>query len=252
MGENSNIGWTDHTHNPWWGCARVSEGCQKCYAETFANRLGLDLWGKTSPRRFFGDDHWAKPLRWNRKAIAVGERHRVFCASMADVFEDRDDLVDERARLFDLIEQTTQLDWLLLTKRPENVAALAARWMGSTWPANVWLGTTVEHQDAAERRIPILLEVPARLRFLSCEPLLGPVDVTPWLSPGPRRVDWVIAGGESGATRRAFDVAWAEALLDQCAAAGVPFFFKQHGGRTPNEGGCLIRGAEHKQFPTAA
>lgn len=230
MAENSKIEWTHHTFNPWWGCEKVSPACKHCYAQTWANRLGLDLWGgENTPRRFFSDNHWADPLKWNRAAWAEGQRRRVFCASMADVFEDRRDLDEPRARLWPLIEATPWLDWLLLTKRPETVRRLAP-W-GDTWPANVWLGTTVENQRYAEERIPLMLDIPAAVRFVSCEPLLCALDLTPWLlKPGADRgINWVIAGGESGPKSRPMNPAWAESLRDQCLAAEVPFHFKQWG-----------------------
>lgn len=279
MGTLTAISWTDHTFNPWWGCQRVSPGCEHCYAETFAKRTGKDVWGKQAPRRLFGEKHWNEPLRWNRTALAdFGRPARVFCASMADVFEDRRDLDVERMRLWRLIEQTPNLHWQLLTKRPQNVAALAP-W-GDAWPPNVWLGTTVEDQRRADERIPVLLDTAAKVRFLSCEPLLGPLDLSRWLYlewmdalrlPGEpqsfrgeggwgremfasltqRRsdVDWVIVGGESGPRHRPLNLGHARDLRDQCLAAGVPFFFKQVGGRTPQAGGDLLDGAGWKQFP---
>lgn len=121
MGKDTGITWTDSTFNPWWGCEKVSPGCTNCYAATFDKRVGGDHWGAKAGRRFFGDKHWREPEKWNRDAAKSGERHRVFCASMADVFEDRDDLVQPRIRLFHLISETPNLDWLLLTKRPENI-----------------------------------------------------------------------------------------------------------------------------------
>ena len=186
MGERTAIGWTDHTFNPWWGCERVSPGCQHCYAETFAKRTGHDVWGKHTPRRGFGEKHWAEPLRWDRDAATAGRPALVFCASMADVFEDRGDLDESRARLFDLIERTPNLIWQLLTKRPERVAALLptrwlppAEWPDRVWtgPPNVWIGTTVEDQKRADERIRHLVAIPAPVRFLSCEPLLGRVRI---------------------------------------------------------------------------
>jgi protein gp37 len=152
MGKNSHIEWTHHTFNPWWGCAKVSPACQHCYAEAWAKRVGARVWGAKAPRRFFGNDHWNEPLKWNSEAKKNRIRYRVFCASMADVFEDRIDLDLWRARLWDLIDATPYLDWLLLTKRPESVEKLS-RW-GAVWPANVWLGTTVENQECAEKRLP--------------------------------------------------------------------------------------------------
>lgn len=276
MGKNTSIEWTDHTFNPWWGCEKVSPGCAHCYADTFARRLGHGgtkppLWGPGSERRMFGDKHWAEPLAWDRAAAEAGTRARVFCASMADVFEDRPELAAPRARLFGLILATPNLDWLLLTKRPENADRLwrAAHrhdyeeWAGDdagqpgpTWRPNVWLGTTVEDQRRAVERLPHLIAVPAAVRFLSCEPLLGPVDLFAALFgeqyafrgahpdiPGcntlqfvdglGQGIDWVIAGGESGPNARPMHPAWARSLRDQCAAAGVPFLWKQWGEWAP-------------------
>ncbi len=239
MGRNSRIEWTHHTFNPWWGCSKVSPACRNCYAESWAGRLGFSIWGDRSPRRFFGEEHWAEPIGWNREAEVNGERRRVFCASMADVFEDRKDLNSWRDRLWSLIERTTWLDWLLLTKRPECIE-FCVPWSAG-WPPNAWLGTTIETQGWALKRIPDLLKHPAVLRFVSCEPLLGPLDLKCWLSqPNSaksrqdiRGIDWVIAGGESGPRARPMNPAWAEDLRDQCTNAGVPFHFKQWGHWRP-------------------
>jgi protein gp37 len=234
MGKQTAIAWTDHTFNPWWGCEKVSPGCTNCYAEAFAKRTGKATWGATSERRFFGEKHWREPLAWNEAARKAGERRRVFCASMADVFEARDDLVPHRRRLFDLIGATPHLDWQVLTKRPENVVGMM-REIGLAIPPNVWLGTSVEDQARADERIPRLLAVGARLAFLSCEPLLGQVDLVLQTSGGlpvnKHGIDWVIGGGESGPRSRPCDVAWLRSLRDQCKDAGVPFFCKQLGGK---------------------
>lgn len=230
MGKNSSIEWTHHTFNPWWGCAKVSPACKHCYAESWAKRVGQAVWGVESPRRFFSDAHWRDPLRWQAEAEKAQLTPRVFCASMADVFEDREDLVEHRARLFRLIERTPRLQWLLLTKRPEHAARLSrvAGWKGD-WPRNVWAGTTVENQEYAEERIPHLIGLRARVRFLSCEPLLGPVDLRQWLTS----LDWVIAGGESGGKSRPMAAAWPAGVRDQCVKAGVAFHFKQWGDWAP-------------------
>lgn len=235
MAKNSKIEWTHHTFNPWWGCVRVSPACKHCYAETFAHRLGLDMWGKDSERRMLSDSYWRQPVSWNREAQGASERPRVFCASMADVFEDRADLDPLRERLWALIAATPNLDWLLLTKRPEHVARMVP-W-GRLWPDNVWLGTTIETQTWAKRRAPELLKHPARVRFVSCEPLLGPVDLTPWLKRTTKRdaIDWVIAGGESGHHARPTNPAWLRMLRDQCQARDVAFHFKQWGNWRPVE-----------------
>jgi len=227
MGENSKIEWTHHTFNPWWGCVRVSPACAHCYADSFARRVGHQLWGPDAPRRFFGDAHWAEPLRWNREAERAGERKRVFCASMADVFERRPELIPWRARLWKLIDDTPWLDWLLLTKRPHNAPAMVP-WR-QRWPRNVWFGTTIENQHWAEKRLPDLQAVDAVVHFVSCEPLLGPLALRHRL----RSLQWVIAGGESGHQPRLMHPAWVRSLRDQCQEAGVPFHFKQWGEWAP-------------------
>jgi protein gp37 len=227
MGQDSKIEWTRHTFNPWWGCDRVSPACKHCYADTWAQRLNLDLWGPQKERRTFSDKHWAEPLKWNARAALEEVRPRVFCASMADVFEERVALDAQRARLWDLIGGTPNLDWLLLTKRPQVISKMVP-WTDA-WPANVWIGTTAEDQEWADKRIPHIAELPATVRFVSCEPLLGPIDLGRWLRPGGPGVNWVIAGGESGAKARPMNPLWAESLRDQCDVATVAFHFKQWG-----------------------
>lgn len=265
MGRTS-IEWCDFTFNPWWGCSKVSPGCVNCYAEGLTKwRSPAEAsWGVHGSRRTFGEKHWADPIKWDAQAEREGWRPRVFCASMADVFEEHRDVAEERARLWRLIEQTPHLDWLLLTKRPENVRFnVPTPWMADGFPANVWLGVSVEDQRRAEERVPLLLDLPARIRFLSCEPLLGPVTLRPeWLrpdaivcgrrTPSPESVeaiksiiraaarqmgvpllDWIIAGGESGAKARPMHPDWPRSLRDQAEAAGVPFLFKQWGAYVP-------------------
>lgn len=232
MAKNSKIEWTHHTFNPWWGCTRVSPACRHCYAEALAHRFGLDVWGKGSERRLLSDTYWRQPLAWNRQAEASRTRARVFCASMADVFEDLRQLDPVRDRLWALIAKTPHLDWLLLTKRPEVVGRLVP-WR-EAWPTNVWLGTTIENQKWADRRAPALLQYPAAVRFVSCEPLLGPVDLSPWLSDErSRSINWVIAGGESGHHARPSNPEWFQSLRDQCRAHAVAFHFKQWGNWKP-------------------
>jgi protein gp37 len=276
MSKNSAIEWTDHTFNPWEGCQRVGPGCDHCYAETrnarFAGGQAVN-WGPGAPRRRTSAANWRKPLAWSAAHEQFfaqhGRRQRVFCASLADVF---DNVVDPawRRDLFDLIELTPNLDWLLLTKRIGNAPAMMIEvaqqlfWMDGLesprLPPNVWLGATIVNQAEADRDIPKLLAVPAAKRFLSMEPLLGPVDLAratfgaagaweccgrdsaPCATSGscPRRkpsigLDWVIAGGESGSGARPMHPTWARSLRDQCAAAGVPFLFKQWGEWTPGE-----------------
>ncbi len=233
MAKNSSIEWTHHTFNPWWGCTRVSAGCKNCYAETWARRVGMELWGNKAQRRFFSDAHWKGPLAWNAEAMEEGVRRRVFCASMADVFENRAELNPWRARLWKLIDETPWLDWLLLTKRPDRVGKCVP-WT-SDWPANVWLGSTAENQHWAAKRLDELRSYAAQVLFVSAEPLVGALDLTAWLErdSNGRRVDWVIAGGESGAKARPMNPQWARDLRDQCQKAGVAFHFKQWGHWSP-------------------
>jgi len=243
------ISWTHYTFNPWWGCLKVSPGCANCYAETFAKRTGWDIWGPpaTTRRRTFGDAHWAEPLKWNAEAAKAGERRRVFCASMADVFEDHPSLPPIRERLWALIEQTPALDWLLLTKRPQNIGQmLPRRW--AAWevpygrvPRNVWLGTSAEDQEQFDSRWPVLAfegrEWGVSVLFLSAEPLLGPLDMSVWIDESDedenhvyvRGIDWVIVGGESGPKARPMHPEWVRRIRDLCAEHGVPFHFKQWG-----------------------
>lgn len=239
MAANTAIEWATHTFNPWWGCTKVSPGCLHCYADTHSARFKQNVFGANAPRRFFGDGHWAEPRKWDRKAAAAGVRERVFCGSMCDVFEDRPDLAPHRARLLDLIVETPHLDWLLLTKRPENARRLGFGHDATDWPVNVWLGTSVEDQRRADERIPELLAVPAALRFLSCEPLLGPVDLIPPLKAWAQgkavqinaHLHWLIVGGESGPGARPMHLGWARGLVDQCRQAAIAPFVKQLGAR---------------------
>ncbi len=231
MGENTKIEWATHTFNPWWGCTKVSEACKHCYAEAWAKRVGQDVWGPKPSRRMMSDAHWKQPISWNKKAENLARRPRVFCASMADVFEDRDELLASRDRLFDLIEATPNLDWLLLTKRPQNVTRLA-RWTDD-WPENVWLGTTVELQARADELLPHLAAIPAKVRFISAEPLLGPLEISQWLGSA---INWVITGGESGPKARPASPGWFRSLHSQCMANQVAFHFKQWGDWAPGDG----------------
>lgn len=398
MAENSKIEWCDNTFNPWRGCSRVSQGCQNCYAEALSlrNPATLGKWGAGGTRVVAVPSYWAQAHKWDRDVLLakhqpcgcvvctcedeeqchgcgakncgdhpVGKmpnpvyiRPRVFCSSLADVFEDWggpmvypdkngpdgvspvwwDNTVgmvpkgktgerlatmdDVRLHLFETIRTTPYLDWLLLTKRPQNWAKCIEgvlklieslpdwdtpgthRWEPlrdwlADWfvlhepPANVWIGTTVEDQERADKRIPQLLQIPAKVRFLSCEPLLGPVDLRfecddpdddnpagkifrNALAPGfgIKPIHWVICGGESGPKARPMHPDWARSLRDQCAAAGVPFLFKQWGEYCPAEGrpeslthihrwpdntamvrpgkkaaGRLLDGQEHNGFP---
>ncbi|KVN17970.1 MULTISPECIES: phage Gp37/Gp68 family protein [unclassified Burkholderia] len=272
MSEKTNIEWCDSTWNPWEGCQKVGPGCDHCYAEARNARFGGGSavnWGPGAPRRRTSATNWRKPLAWNaaheRFFAAHGRRQRVFCASLADVF---DNAVDPawRRDLFDLIVDTPNLDWLLLTKRIGNVQQMVqTATLCDFLPSNIWLGATIVNQAEADRDIPKLLAVPARVRFLSMEPLLGPVDLRFHIYSEPtgnfrthgdkrqlelRRpadggLHWVIAGGESGHGARPMHPDWARALRDQCAAAGVPFMFKQWGKWRPG------LGASNEQIDTA-
>ncbi|WP_233869289.1 phage Gp37/Gp68 family protein [Paraburkholderia adhaesiva] len=248
MSEQSSIEWCDATFNPWIGCTKISPACDHCYAEcsTPARTLRVQ-WGAKAERHRTSSVNWRQPIRWNAQHEAFhaqhGHRRRVFCASLADVFDNH--VPDDwRADLFDLVAATPNLDWLILTKRIGNVAAMlpydwTCRRRG--WPANVWLGITVVNQGEADRDIPKLLAVPARVRFLSMEPLLGPVSLNAdWLSPAPfycderdAGIDWVIVGGESGPGARPMGARWVRELRDQCARTHVPFLFKQWGEWAP-------------------
>ena len=322
LAENSNIEWTDDTFNPWRGCQKVSLGCKNCYAETRGNRFGEDFSGQ---RIVLSDKGWKEPLKWNKFGVCTNcggqtlpnnfaltsgisqccdapiRKRRVFCASLADVFEDWDGpmhnhdgslhcVVDElpatigdvRHALFKLIDATPNLDWLLLTKRPENVRAMwpevksskpifpgAPGALGKSLPCyvrgarrkNVWLGTTVENQEQADIRIPELLKCRylASKLFLSCEPLLGPLQLDNLKCPSchgnkllksgkmcgtcvatgrcteflKRGIDWIIAGGESGPNARPSHPNWYRSIRDQCKSADVPFHFKQWGDWLP-------------------
>lgn len=222
--KNSGIAWTDHTFNPWSGCLRVSPGCDNCYAAALSRRFGtfgtFGSWQPGAPRRPQSPAYWRQPLSWDRAAGRAGVRYRVFCASMADVFDNAAP-VELRARLFELIRITPNLDWLLLTKRIQN----AARMLPPDWRngyGNVWLGVSTENQKEADRRIPLLQAIPARVRFLSCEPLLELIE------PDLTGIHMVIAGGErSSSGARFMPPAWPRALRDQCAKSQVAFFMKQ-------------------------
>lgn len=346
MADRSAIEWCDSTFNPWTGCTKISPACDHCYAESLSKRAPKTIaqWGAGQPRRRTSAANWRKPLQWNRalfhECIACGwrgedralvepdrvcpgcsgntfraARRRVFCASLADVFDNEVPL-EWRRDLYELIAATPNLDWLLLTKRIGNVRSLVPQnWMSTAplhlhgWPPNVWIGDTICNQAEADRDIPKLLATPARVRFLSIEPMLGQIDLTSlsvgrgmnidWASDAPphlRKIrtakltldalrgapvsgvpglNWVIAGGESGPHARPSHPDWFRSLRDQCAAAGVPFLFKQWGewapynrgrhdptsfadpttGDTPVQrfgkklAGRLLDGREHNGFP---
>lgn len=264
MAETTGISWTDATFNPWIGCAKVSPGCDHCYAEVSTpSRTMKIIWGPQEARKRTSTGNWNLPVRWNATHAEYfalhGRRRRVFCASLADVFDNRAD-PQWRADLWALVRATPHLDWLLLTKRIGNVASMLPPDWGDGYP-NVWLGISVVKQGEADRDVPKLLSTPARMRWLSMEPLLGPVSFQGlFANPHDMRdgsnalecIDWVVVGGESGANARDIPPGAVESLRDQCAAVGVPFFFKQWGGLAKDKGGCILAGMEVKAWPVAA
>jgi protein gp37 len=224
MGEHTDISWAHKTFNPWMGCAKKSPACRFCYAERDNARWKKAKWGVTEQRIVTSDAYWAKVNGWNRAAAQADEPTRVFCASWADVFERHPDVVQPRARLLQLIEQTPALTWMLLTKRPENVEEFAERWAGG-WPPNVWLGASAETQKFADERIPLLGRVPAAVRFISAGPTLGPILLGEHIGD----LHWVITEGESGPKARPSHPDWFRMLRDQCTAAGIAYHHKQNG-----------------------
>jgi len=310
MGQDSKIEWTHHTFNPWIGCTKVSSACAHCYAERdFDLRYKKATWGPSGTRVLTSDANWRKPLQWNRTAESLGVRYRVFCASLSDVFEDWDGPImspgsapvilgkdwrasdgqyrltmqDVRSQVFDLIDQTTNLDWLLLTKRPENIWRMTPDKSRRVRPClsrrdNLWLGVSVENQACANSRIPELLQCAdlAAMLFLSCEPVVGPIDLTfvessrfEWRDclkgmhvgssfqrPCPK-IDWVITGGESGPDARPSSPEWFRSLRSQCEASRTAFHFKQwgefdaEGNRVgKRNAGRLLDGVEHNGLPS--
>lgn len=264
MGENSKIEWCHHTFNPWLGCAKVAPGCKSCYAEALVTRWHKAAWGPNGTRVKTSESYWRQPLKWNRQAEKAGER-RVFCASLADVFEDWEGSVLNsrgetlafamdtiRTDLFAMIDATPWLDWLLLTKRPQNIQRMWPSVSGTehydplpeSFRKNVWLGTSVANQSDADKNIPELLKCRdlAPVLFVSYEPAIGPVTFDRFCRGGPPHwltseidhpedatLDWLIFGGESGPGARPCDVAWARSTVNQCREAGVACFVKQLG-----------------------
>lgn len=267
MAKDTKIEWCDASWGAWWGCTKVSSACDNCYAETMARRVGYpDLWGVNAGRRTFGQKHWAEPLKWNRDVAASGRRFTVFCNSMADVFDNHSGVEQARKDLWHLIAATPALTWILLTKRIGNAKHMLPADWGDGYP-NVWMGISVCNQPEADRDIVKLLELPAQIRFLSCEPLLGRIDLDAFqknvctvcagagelAASGPTTtfpedddgmercqecqgtgvwadnpgLNWVIAGGESGSGARPMDTFWALHLRQECADQGVAFFMKQ-------------------------
>ncbi|QOZ25347.1 DUF5131 family protein [Bradyrhizobium sp. CCBAU 51753] len=242
MAENSKIEWTDHTFNPWIGCQKVSPGCDRCYAESLAKRYGWVEWGPHGERKRTSAANWKKPRQWAAAARGASRRPRVFCASLADVFDNQ--VPDDwRKDLFDLIAATPELDWLLLTKRPENLVRMfpTGPWL------NVWLGTTCEDQERYDRRWPLLAaqsNVP--VRFISYEPAIGPL-VPHGVVVGNvfRTPDWLICGGESGHGARYMPAEWAEQAMWQCEVNMTAFFMKQMTGKKPIPPQLMVREFPH-------
>lgn len=248
MAENSKIEWTDHTFNPWIGCQKVSPGCDRCYAESLAKRYGWVEWGQRKTefiapsvggRKRTAAANWRKPQQWAKASRGTSKRPRVFCASLADVFDNQVP-PEWRADLIDLIDATPELDWLLLTKRPENAGKMLAQFGERP---NVWLGTTCEDQERYDIRWPILRAVPAAIHFISYEPAIGPLR----LHNDPDQPDWLICGGESGPGARMMQHDWAAAIKDDCERAGVYFFMKQMTAKKPIPDHLMLR-----EFPASA
>ena len=264
MAEHSKIEWTDHTFNPWTGCTNVSPGCDHCYAEAWSKRSGHVKWGN-SPRKRTTEQYWKAPSIWNARAGQFagqnGRRQRVFCASLADVFDNQAD-EEWRIDLFSLIRECTGLDWLLLTKRPQNIGKMLPADWGEGYP-NVWLGMTAEDQDRYDQRWRHLAAAPAAVRFVSYEPAIGPLRI----SDAASRPDWLIVGGESGPGARAMDPQWVRDIVADCRRIGTAPFFKQWGtyGNNPladttevghlkvidphGKGGGLLDGFVIRDFP---
>lgn len=305
MAINTKVEWCGATWNPWLGCAKVSDGCKFCYAEAQMDKwLGRARWGPDGTRVRTSVANWKKPVKWNKdlacgwvwrcsncndrivaKPLYEGDckncgssawrnihGERVFCASLADVFEDNPQVEDWRLDLFRLIFDTPQLDWLLLTKRPQNVIPFMddACWpetgcpmfgVNDDLPPNVWLGTSVENQAAVDDRVPQLAAVPTRVRFLSVEPLLEEIDFedvfyepvderNEWFRARANRPDWVIVGGESGPNARPLELAWVRDIISQCRGARVPVFVKQLGSVWAKENGAKDKkGGDMGEWP---
>lgn len=273
--ENSKIEWTTHTWNPWTGCVKVSPGCDHCYAERIATRFGRGEWTKDGLRSFPADEKWVEPLRWNDRAAAKKVRERVFCGSMCDVMEDRRDLDAARLQLFITIERTPSLDWLLLTKRPQNFKRLLPQAWLETPRRNVWLLTTIESPDQYWRWFE-LEKIRAAVRGISYEPALAPISLDefatfheyddwegdPAVPMGTRHFrvrvmtkgpDWIIAGSESGPAARPAEWQWFESLQRECEEYGVAYFFKQYiRDRSEKISLPVLNGRQFAEVPRAA
>lgn len=261
MAEKTSISWTDHTHNPWVGCTKVSPGCDGCYAETLNHRWGGDNWGKGKLRRVLSDANWAKPMKWNREAQASGIVSKVFCGSMCDVMDDEAP-EGQRERLWELVDSTPNLYWQLLTKRPHRYVRYLPE--SGFKHGNVMLMATVEKQEFYVPRIKALNDARQHLNMLmdinhlggkeikmgvSYEPALGPLSIRDY--PG-LRPHWLIFGGETGNHPRPMEQEWADNIKSECEEFGVAFFMKQMSARTPEKAAELIPASLLlRQFPKA-
>ncbi|CDN54697.1 Gp37Gp68 family protein [Neorhizobium galegae bv. officinalis bv. officinalis str. HAMBI 1141] len=267
MAELTKIEWTDRTFNPWTGCTKISPGCDNCYAEGWSKRSGHVKWGN-NPRKRTTDAYWKAPLTWQSQASAFfhehGRRQRVFCASLADVFDNQVD-AQWRRDLFDLIRETPDLDWQLLTKRPQQIRKMLPADWGSEGYANVWLGFTAEDQLRFDQRKSFIASIPAKVWFVSYEPAIGPLRI----AADDPKPNWLIIGGESGGGARPMDARWVDNALEDCEAYKIAAFFKQWGNYANNpltgspsmsrveqkqadpfgKGGGLVDGALVRDFP---
>lgn len=266
--KDTKISWCNHTFNGWIGCTKVSEGCSNCYAESLMqDRFRQAQWGKGKPRVKTGEGNWKAPLKWHKDNVKEFEfaargfgrsassgyrlkaRPTVFCSSLSDVFDP--EVPDIwRFEIIELIHSTWSLDWLLLTKRPDQAVRFYKHYSkisSKLWPPNLWMGTSIESEKHITERLELLKQVPAMFHFASCEPLLGPLE----FSGMEKMVDWVIVGGESGAKARPLQKVWVLDIKKWCEDASIPFFFKQWGGTDPQKGGDLISGYLCQEFPSS-
>lgn len=267
MAELTKIEWTDRTFNPWTGCTKISPGCDNCYAEGWSKRSGHVKWGN-NPRKRTTEAYWKAPLAWQSQATAFfrehGRRQRVFCASLADVFDNQVDS-SWRDDLFSLIRETPDLDWQLLTKRPQQIAKMLPADWGATGYDNVWLGFTAEDQIRFDQRKSFIDLIPAKVWFVSYEPAIGPLRI----APDDPKPNWLIIGGESGGGARPMDAQWVDDALADCERYRIAPFFKQWGNYANNpltgspsmsrleqkktdpfgKGGGLVDGALVREFP---
>jgi protein gp37 len=267
MADDTKIEWTDRTFNPWTGCTKISPGCDHCYAEGWSKRSGHVKWGN-NPRKRTTDAYWKAPLVWQTQSAKFmfdhGRRQRIFCASLADVFDNKVD-PQWRADLFELIRKTPDLDWQLLTKRPQNIKKMLPDDWGKQGYPNVWLGFTAEDQERFEQRKKFIDLIPASVWFISYEPAIGALSIKAE-DPKP---DWLIIGGESGGGARPMEPQWVENIIKDCNTYDIAPFFKQWGNYANNpltgspnlstndrkeidpfgKGGGLVEGRILREFP---